>query len=119
MTLCTAHRTNGTPCRAWAIRGGRVCVVHGGAASQVKAAAAERLRALEHPAISRLAHLIDHADTDATRLAAARWLLEVLGHKPTLQVEAEQEITIRLIDETLPTGFLTPAHHNGHAREPA
>jgi hypothetical protein len=40
---CTAHRSDGTPCGAWAIRGGFVCRMHGGAAPQVRAAAHARL----------------------------------------------------------------------------
>lgn len=36
---CTANRTNGKPCRAWAIVGGDVCWSHGGAAPQVQQAA--------------------------------------------------------------------------------
>jgi hypothetical protein len=39
---CSAHRSDGEPCSAYAITGGRVCVAHGGAAPQVKAAAARR-----------------------------------------------------------------------------
>lgn len=41
--LCTAHRSDGAPCAANAIRGGRVCWAHGGAAPAVRAAAAGRL----------------------------------------------------------------------------
>ena len=33
---CGARRSNGQPCRAYAITGGRVCHVHGGAAQQVR-----------------------------------------------------------------------------------
>jgi hypothetical protein len=40
---CTAHRSDGTPCGAWAIRGGYVCRMHGGAAPQVRSAAHMRL----------------------------------------------------------------------------
>lgn len=40
---CTGHTTNGEPCDAWAIRGGTVCVTHGGAAPQTKRAASKRL----------------------------------------------------------------------------
>jgi hypothetical protein len=40
---CTAHRSDGAPCRAWAIHGGRVCAAHGGRAPQVRAAARRRL----------------------------------------------------------------------------
>lgn len=40
---CTAHRSNGDSCRAWAVRGATVCVSHGGAAPAVRAAAARRV----------------------------------------------------------------------------
>jgi len=36
---CSARRTNGEPCRAFAIVGGTVCRTHGGAAPQVRHAA--------------------------------------------------------------------------------
>jgi len=36
---CSARRTNGEPCRAYAIVGGTVCRVHGGSAPQVRHAA--------------------------------------------------------------------------------
>lgn len=39
---CTAHRSNGQPCSAYAITGGYVCRTHGGAIGHVKAAAARR-----------------------------------------------------------------------------
>jgi hypothetical protein len=46
---CSARRTDGQPCGCFAILGGRVCRVHGGAAGQVRAAARRRryLAALE------------------------------------------------------------------------
>jgi hypothetical protein len=33
---CSSHRTDGEPCRAFAIEGGTVCRVHGGSAEQVR-----------------------------------------------------------------------------------
>lgn len=39
---CSATRTRGGPCTQWAMTGGWVCWHHGGAASQVKAAAERR-----------------------------------------------------------------------------
>jgi hypothetical protein len=43
---CTAQRTYGRgPCRAWAIRGGYVCKVHGGSIRKVREKAAQRLEA--------------------------------------------------------------------------
>jgi hypothetical protein len=44
---CSAHRRDGEPCRNWAIRGGTVCRMHGGAAKQVRHQA--RVRAIEGP----------------------------------------------------------------------
>ena len=40
---CGGRRTDGQPCGAYAVNGGRVCSAHGGRAPQVKAKAAERL----------------------------------------------------------------------------
>lgn len=45
---CSAHRPrDGRPCRAWAITGGKVCVAHGGAAQQVRVAAALNIEHLQ------------------------------------------------------------------------
>lgn len=40
---CSATRTNGQPCGAYAIVGGRVCRAHGGAAPQVRDVANRRV----------------------------------------------------------------------------
>jgi hypothetical protein len=40
---CTAHCRSGGQCRGLAIRGATVCRMHGGAAPQVRAAAARRV----------------------------------------------------------------------------
>ena len=55
---CRARHRDGGRCKNWAIRGGTVCRYHGGSAPQVRAAAAERLAALVHPAITRLSRLM-------------------------------------------------------------
>ncbi|QHK19388.1 hypothetical protein GU243_06120 [Pseudarthrobacter psychrotolerans] len=52
---CAAKKTDGSPCRAYAIKGGRVCRVHGGMAPSVRAAAARR--AQEEAARRQLANL--------------------------------------------------------------
>jgi hypothetical protein len=44
--LCTASRTDGTPCKKQAIHGGTVCDTHGGSAPQVRKAANRRLAEL-------------------------------------------------------------------------
>lgn len=47
---CTARsRRSGELCRRWAIRGGTVCIMHGGKAPQVQRKAAERLADLIDP----------------------------------------------------------------------
>lgn len=40
---CRAHRKDGQPCGCYAINGGRVCRIHGGAARQVRRKADERV----------------------------------------------------------------------------
>lgn len=54
---CTAHRSDGEPCRAYAITGGKVCVYHGGKAKQVREAARKRLEGLVPEALDVLADL--------------------------------------------------------------
>jgi len=101
MTVCTARSSRtGQPCRQYAIRGGRVCVAHGGLAPQVIAKAEDRLRALVQPAISGLAELINKADSDSVRLSAIRDLLDRTGYKPTEKVQSEgrQVIEIEYVD---------------------
>lgn len=53
---CSGHRTDGTPCKAWAVNGGGVCSAHGGLAPQVKAAAQANLIAAR---AGRLLHRLD------------------------------------------------------------
>lgn len=40
---CHAHRSDGQPCRAWAVRGAAICIAHGAGAPQVRRAARRRL----------------------------------------------------------------------------
>lgn len=85
---CRAHRGNGEPCSAYAIRGGVVCAVHGGRAPQVKRAADERLRELVDPAIVELERLMTKSDMDSVRLAAVKDILDRAGLKPTEKIDA-------------------------------
>lgn len=56
MAQCTAHsKTSGERCKQPSIAGGHVCRYHGGAAPQVRHAAAIRLASLVDPAVARLA----------------------------------------------------------------
>jgi hypothetical protein len=99
---CKANNRNGVRCYAWSMHGQAVCRMHGGSSPQALRKAEERLRELEFPAITTVAHVMEHGDTDAVRLAAARWLLELLGHRPLVQAQVEQQVTIRLVHEDQP-----------------
>jgi hypothetical protein len=67
---CTANsRQTGKRCKNASRPGGRVCRYHGGAASQVQKKAAERLRALEHPAIDVLVRFLTPPEEATTRSA--------------------------------------------------
>lgn len=97
---CTATRRSGTRCTNWAILGGTVCRMHGGGAPQVKAKAAERLRALVDPAITVLQEIL--ADTaHPQRLAAAREVLERDGHIGANKLQVEATITTTTAAEVL------------------
>ncbi len=81
---CTAKaNSTGKNCRRRAIKGGRVCQVHGGAAPQVKRKARERFNDLVDPAINLLATVINNEEMPAaSRVAAAKDILDRAGHKP-------------------------------------
>ena len=70
---CTAHKTNGEPCNAWAIKGAKVCRVHGGMAPQVQRKAAERIAEVRDLAVVKLLAKIEKGarDADARVLLAA------------------------------------------------
>lgn len=76
---CAAHKTNGDPCGNYAIDGGRVCRMHGGAAPQVRRAADMRL--LEASAYRALAVTMERWQRDRMAWAVDRALAasDVLG----------------------------------------
>jgi HEAT repeat protein len=84
---CRAKRSNGEPCKRWAIVGGSVCMTHGGSAPQVRKAAEERLRALIDPAIDAIEKRISDDENPAVQLSAAKDLLDRTGFKPKEVVE--------------------------------
>jgi hypothetical protein len=63
---CSAHTSAGKPCGRWAIKGGTVCIMHGGRAPQVKAAAKERTeRAVAEKAVATYGLAVDVDPLDA------------------------------------------------------
>src|SRR5215472_12033511 len=80
---CTARRSNGTPCRAPAIRGGTVCQAHGGSAPQVQAKARIRIMMAADVVAARLITIATSKRTKhADAIAAARDLLNRAGIAP-------------------------------------
>jgi hypothetical protein len=79
-----------------------VCNIHGGKTPAIMAKAEDRLRSLVHPAITGLAELIAKADSDSVRLSAIRDLLDRTGYKPSVQLNAESDITIRIVRDEQP-----------------
>lgn len=73
---CKATNRQGQRCKKSPIPGGVVCRMHGGAAPQVKEAALERLRRLQHPAIDALEWLITQRDFPSAAYSASRDVLD-------------------------------------------
>ncbi len=96
------------------MHGQHVCHMHGGKSPQALAKAEDRLRSLVHPAISRLAQLIDSAESDAVKLAAVRDVLDRTGYKPQEKVQAEHDITITVVRKSA-AAPLALGVHNGRA----
>jgi hypothetical protein len=77
---------------------GRICRYHGGAAPQVLAKAAERLKTLEHPAIDVFQRVLEadeaHPEHRAWRFAFAESVLNRTGHKQPEKLELESRQTL-------------------------
>ncbi len=93
-------KQSGQRCRQKVVPGATVCHYHGGAAPQVKAAAMERLRALQHPAIDRLSQLIEQEEFPTVSYAASRDVLDRTLGKPHEHLDvtlgATEELLTRL-----------------------
>lgn len=106
---CSAHRTNGSPCRNYPINGGNVCVSHGGRAPQVRAKATQRLLEAADPVAAELIRLALNAESESVRVSAGRDVLDRAGlaayvrieHSgpdgEPIQFEAEYEISERVL----------------------
>lgn len=71
---CKGRKSDGSPCRAYAMEGAMVCASHGGRAPQVRAAAAERL--LQEQAAKELAKFSGAPPVDDPLSALAHYLGE-------------------------------------------
>lgn len=130
---CKANsKASGQRCGAWAIEGGTVCYMHGGAAPAVKAAAQARVAAIriEASAKASLAHEgiegVEDPLAELSRLASSsKALMEALGarvnalqdlehydskNSPTIRAEVQMyeramDRTHRLLDSLVKHGY--------------
>lgn len=101
---CTAHRSNGEPCKRWAIVGGLVCPTHGGSAPQVRRAAFERIISQAPAAVQTLVRNMGPGAPAAVQVRAADSLLDRAGLKSpdvSVTVEATQEQANAALDDAL------------------
>lgn len=75
--------------------------MHGGAAPQVKNAAEERLRALEFPAIDRIAKLINQDEFPSVAYQASKDVLDRLRGRATERLEAKVVSVADMSDDEL------------------
>jgi hypothetical protein len=109
---CTAiTRRTGQRCGSPAIKGGSVCVSHGGRLATTRAAADKRLEALQHPAIAALdgalqadsVHVTRDGDVittgpdHAVRIRAATSVLDRSGMGPTTKQEIAVDASVRFL----------------------
>jgi hypothetical protein len=103
---CTARNRAGKPCGAYAVRGGRVCRVHGGSAPGVIAAAKRRLAVMAEAAAGRLAPLTT-ACPSTPALAATNSILDRAGLTPIVATRVGDVATDDncVIDRIQPANF--------------
>lgn len=88
--LCTKHRTNGDPCRAFSIAGANYCKAHGGSTPKGKAAAQKRLLEAADSMAAVLVQIARDPNVPASdRRQAARDALDRMGLSPRQVVEMD------------------------------
>ncbi|GAA2084613.1 hypothetical protein GCM10009821_27510 [Aeromicrobium halocynthiae] len=102
---CTAKKKDGTPCKRPPIKGGTVCMSHGGAAPQVRRKANERLLNGVPKMLTELKRLAtDESMPPNVRLAAIRDWLDRAGIGET--AKAELAVNLAKWEESLGEVFL-------------
>lgn len=106
---CTARRSNGEPCRAYALRGSLVCRTHGGAAPQVASKARERveeartkLLGLVPQAVDKVQELLE-AESEQVQLRAAESIMNRGGLVETRRTEQDvtHKVEVADLDEAI------------------
>jgi hypothetical protein len=131
--VCRAKRSDGQPCKSPAIKGGRVCRIHGGSTRHIREAANRRLDELVLPAVSKIRTLMLRGESHAIQLRAATEILDRAGVVAPQQVEVDNQVTIQVsyadvelarqvIDQDATRGRVTyealPEPSNGHEKTP-
>lgn len=112
---CSAHRSNGQPCRRAAINGGTVCATHGGRSPQVKRAARVRLEMAADRMAKELLGIASADDAPpAVKLAAIRDALDRAGLGAKTAVEVE--VGLKPFEELL-TGMTMGSGSRAASRE--
>lgn len=88
---CGKRTRGGGTCRNWAIQGGAVCRMHGGAAPQVKARAEDRIRDLVDPALTRLETLLAD-ESSSVALSAVKDVLDRAGYGARQRFEVYHQV---------------------------
>src|SRR5262252_2921835 len=126
--VCKARRSDGSPCRAPAIKGGRVCQAHGGATKHIRDAANRRLEELVMPSISKLRTLMLRGETHSVQLKAATEILDRAGIIAEQKVELDNQVSITVsyadvelakrvvAGDTIEVGYAELPSGNGHEK---
>lgn len=96
---CTAHRKNGQQCKRAARLGANVCDAHGARAPQVRRKAQQRLMEASDRMAKALIDIATSAESEPTRLAAVRDVLDRVGvsAKSTVEVDVAVKPYQRII----------------------
>ena len=76
---CQANKTNGDECKAQAMKGQRVCRVHGGSSPQAKSKAMERLLEAADPVAAEMVRIAKDGKAERDRISAGRDVLDRVG----------------------------------------
>jgi hypothetical protein len=94
---CTARRSDGSPCRAWAMTGQVVCSTHGGRSPQAKAAA--KRRGIDERARRLLAQRGGTERTGTVSEELAKAAREVVALKNVLAAEVDSMRSLARVDK--------------------
>lgn len=75
------------------------------------------MRALVHPSLDRLKHLVYHADSDAVSLNAIKYVLDYAGFKTAEKVHSDGRVVIEVEYVGRAPTIIDVAHTNGHVLE--